>query len=374
METKIPPLASKQLEVFLTPITDIKPHPENYKKHPVDQIKTLRASLKAFGCTAPIKANLDGFIIAGHGMYELYIEDGYTHVPVVFEALDSKLSKAYLVADNETARKAETDQDQLAELLQAAAGLPDFDIEALGISFGDIDTILDSGHQEVLEDDFQEDQITIKTDIQKGDLIELGPHLLLCGDATNKEDIDKLILDSPISMVFTDPPYDLPTYDVLKAFAITSTYTDLQFWMASDKQQIELVYNNFEKFTHFFIHDFKLATLISNSQPMQRHNLISKFGNRKINNLKDGFTTIVQVATERTSEAHKLFRMGKRVELPTQFISHYSQPDEYILDVFGGSGSTLIACEQLGRKCLINELEPERCELIKRRYEQFKKE
>ena len=373
MEPKNPPLASKQLEPLLTPLSDIKPHPDNYKIHTPEQLASLRASLNAFGCTQPIKVNLEGYIVAGHGMYQLYQEEGFTHAPVIYEALDKRLSKAYLVADNETSRKAETDSDKLALLLQDAAEIPDFDIEAVGFSSEDIDSLLkgcDVG--EVVEDEFTEDEITIDTDIKKGDLIELGNHLLLCGDATNKHEIGSLVSDHRISMVFTDPPYDMPLDQVLKAFSVTSSYSDLQFWMASDKQQIELVYNNFDKFTHFFIHDFKCATLISNSQPMQRHNLIAKFGNKKMNNLQDGFTTIVQVATERTSEAHKIFRMGKRVELPAQFISHYSQTGEYILDVFGGSGSTLIACEQLKRKCLINELEPERCELIKRRYEQFK--
>lgn len=141
LEKRIPPLASKQLEQLLTPINDIKPHPDNYKTHPPEQITALRASLKAFGCTAPIKANLEGFIVAGHGMYQLYLEDGYTHVPVLYEALDKQLSKAYLVADNETARKAVTDSDALGKLLSDAAEIPDFDIESVGFSIEDVDSL-----------------------------------------------------------------------------------------------------------------------------------------------------------------------------------------------------------------------------------------
>ena len=143
MNQKIPPLASKQLEPLLIPISDIKPHPDNYKIHPPEQLRSLKASLKTFSWTTPIKANLEGFIIAGHGMYQAALEEGYTHVPVEFCALDKRLSKAYLVADNETSRKAETDSDKLALLLQDAAEIPDFDMEAVGFSSEDIDSLLD---------------------------------------------------------------------------------------------------------------------------------------------------------------------------------------------------------------------------------------
>ena len=144
MEKNIPPLASKQLESLLTDISEIKPHPENYKIHPPDQIKSLRASLKAFGCTSPIKANLDGLIVAGHGMYQLYLEDGYTHVPVMFEALDKQLSKAYLAADNETARKGLTDREKLYDILEGVIQIPDFDIEATGFDLDEVDGFLDA--------------------------------------------------------------------------------------------------------------------------------------------------------------------------------------------------------------------------------------
>lgn len=361
------------MEIIYKSPSELKPFQKNPYNHPEKQLSMLKKSMREFGFTSPILVSQDNMVIAGHARLKAAQEIGLSKVPTIFIDLPYEKAVAYVIADNQLAKLAEEDRDLLGELLQGINDIPDFDIEAVGFSSEDIDTLLkgcDVG--EVVEDEFTEDEITIDTDIKKGDLIELGDHLLLCGDATNKHEIDSLVSDHRISMVFTDPPYDMPLDQVLKAFSVTSSYSDLQFWMASDKQQIELVYNNFDKFSHFFIHDFKCATLISNSQPMQRHNLIAKFGNKKMNNLQDGFTTIVQVATERTSEAHKIFRMGKRVELPAQFISHYSQPGEYILDVFGGSGSTLIACEQLKRKCLINELEPERCELIKRRYEQFK--
>jgi hypothetical protein len=85
---------------------------------------------------------MHGVIIAGHGMYQAALEEGYTHVPVEYCALDEKLSKAYLVADNETARKAVTEQDQLSNLLQEISEIPDFDIESVGFSVEDLDSLL----------------------------------------------------------------------------------------------------------------------------------------------------------------------------------------------------------------------------------------
>ncbi len=170
MTDKIPPLASKQLENLLVPIGDLAPHPDNYKTHPEEQIKQLRASVKAFGWTAPIKANLEGVIVAGHGMFQLAQEDGYTHVPALFEALDKQLSKAYLVADNETQRKGITEQDKLNELLQGINEIPDFDIDAVGFSVEDIDFLLDGagkGSEEEAEEEAEQatkDYINLEKD------------------------------------------------------------------------------------------------------------------------------------------------------------------------------------------------------------------
>jgi len=152
MTEKIPPLSSKQLEPLLVSIDEIQPHPDNYKIHTPEQIASLRASLKAFGWTTPIKANLKEIIVAGHGMYELAKQDGYTHVPVEYCALDDNLSKAYLVADNETARKAVTDENKLAKILESSIEIPDFDITATGFDFGDLDSVLNYSHEPISEE------------------------------------------------------------------------------------------------------------------------------------------------------------------------------------------------------------------------------
>ncbi len=101
--------------------------------------------------------------------------------------------------------------------------------------------------------------------------------------------------------------------------------------------------------------------MTSGTQAMTRHVMICKFGNRKMNNLKDGFRTILEIATLRTTKDHKKLPMAKRIELPATFIEHYTDEGNIILDLFGHSGSTMMAAEQLKRVCYTQEIEPKYC-------------
>lgn len=211
-----------------------------------------------------------------------------------------------------------------------------------------------------------------ETTSKTGDLWLLDSHRLLVGDATKKEDVEKLIQGERIDMVFTDPPFDLEIEKVIKAYDIISLFNPkISFWMGSDKQIILLCNHDFKNLTRIFIHDWKSPTLISNTQPMAQSSLIAKFKNRNINNLFDGFSTILSIPTTKTSSEHKIFSQGKRVELPFQFIIHYSDRGDNVLDVFGGYGSTLIACEKTQRRCFMLELEPQWVDLIIARWEAY---
>lgn len=221
-----------------------------------------------------------------------------------------------------------------------------------------------SDKTEVEEDDFEipnEDEI--ETNIKLGDLIEIGKHRLLCGDSTDAKQVEYLMNGSKVDLVFTDPDYSMNDDDLFACYENTKN-VELAFWVCADKQAVKLAVNDFDNFTHFFIHNYKVPTMISSTQPMTKHNMICKFGNRKMNNLKDGFSTIVDVATERTLESHKKTRMSKRVELPFLFISHYTQENDVVQDIFMHSGSTMVACEQLNRICYGMELEPKYCQVI----------
>jgi hypothetical protein len=214
------------------------------------------------------------------------------------------------------------------------------------------------------EDDYEIPE-EVQTDIVLGDLFEIGQHRLLCGDSTDSDAVARLMDGQKADMVFTDPDYSMKEDDLFSCYKNELLIkADVSFWVCGDKQAILLASNDKDRFTHFFVHDFKVPTLVSNTQPMQKHNLICKFGNKKMNNTKDGFSTIVSVATERTLESHKITRMAKRVELPAKFIEHYSDESQIVFDFFGHSGSTMVASHQLKRRCYMQELDPKYCQVI----------
>jgi len=220
------------------------------------------------------------------------------------------------------------------------------------------------GKQEAQEDEFEIPD-EIKTDIVLGDLFEIGPHRLLCGDSTVEADVARLMDGAKADIVFTDPDYSMDVDALFKCYENTKeTYLKASLWVCADKQAVRLANYDIEKFSSFFIHDFKVPTLISNKRAMQRHNMICVFGSAAIHNRKDGFTTIVSIATERTLESHKVTRMAKRIGLPAAFIEHFTEQGELILDIFGHSGSTMVAAHQLNRRCNMIEIEPKFCQCI----------
>lgn len=377
MTQKIPPLASKQLEPLLVSIEDIRPHPDNYKTHPPEQLRSLKASLKTFSWTTPIKANLEGFIIAGHGMYQAALEEGYTHVPVEYCALDKQLSKAYLIADNETARKGVTEQDKLNELLEGALSIPDFDIEAVGFSSEDIDSLLNSGEPvEVVEDNFNPDE-EVETRCKEGDLWELGKHRLLCGDSTIKENVERLMGGVKADMVFTDPPYGIEwntDYTRFTGGQLPSIKFDQ---IKNDEKDFDPSYwiDNFNKCLFFGANCF--------SYKLPKGNWIvwdKRFENGEAF-LADaevawyngsGAVYIISETNQGfvSSDKKRYHPTQKPIKLIEKCFEQIKAPDR-ILDPYAGSGSTLITCEQTGRTCFCSEISPKYCDVIISRWEQF---
>jgi len=348
----------------------LTPNPKNWRKHPKNQAQALEGALEEIGWLQDIIINQrTGRLIDGHLRVELAIRNKEKSVPVKYVDLSEEEEEKALITLDPITSMAEADKDILNSLIESCK-TDNEKIKALLQEIAEKEK-LSFGKRQIEEDDY-ELPVEIETDIKRGDILQLGRHRIMCGDSTSIEDVEQLIAEDKISMVFTDPPYDLPTNQLEIIFKIADKFSNLQFWMGSDKQQIYLCNCFFNKFTHFFIHDYKIGTLISNSQPMQRHNLISKFGNRKTNNLKDAFSTIIEVATMRNnSDEHKRFKMGKRIQLPLAFIEHYSNKNDIILDLFGGAGSTLLACEQSNRQARIMELSPGYCQIIKDKYEKF---
>lgn len=320
-------------------------------------VKSIQDNPNYFEARPIIVSNRTGqlIILAGNQRYEAAKHLKLEKVPVyIMEGLTDAKEKEIVIRDNVS--NGEWDYDILAneweadQLTEWGVDLPVFD-----------ENIID-----VEEDEFNESE-SIETNIQYGDMFKVGNHYLLCGDATKKEDCEKIMQGVKSDMIFTDPPYDLDDSYSQNIFDAAKEDSHV-FIMNSDKKLIDIINNGYSWFRKFFAVDFRLAHLTENNAPMTRVDLIAEFckGKTKFNNLHDGFSTLIECAkihndNEKINFGHK---QAKKIELPSTFIQHYSNENEIIVDFFGGSGSTMAACEQLKRNCFMMELEPKNCQII----------
>lgn len=205
-----------------------------------------------------------------------------------------------------------------------------------------------------------------------GDIFKLGNHLVLCADSTIPENVLKLIKDKKPRMIFTDPPYNFKKDNYLDVVFGNLIEAEI-FVMNADHPAVNLLKNYHEFFVGFFILTF--TTLIGygnfGKQPILNHRTITHYRKGKTNfqNLLDGFGTVHSVVLSRQG----LVKHEKPIEIPRRFIVHYTRPGEIVLDLFGGSGSTLMACEITGRICYTIEKDPKVVDLIIRRFEDYSK-
>jgi DNA modification methylase len=338
-------------------ISELKEYEHNPRSLTAKGLDDLEKSIKKFGVAEPLVLNADYTICGGHGRLKILQRLGIKEVDCYLP--ERKLTKKEFEELN-------------IRLNKNIAGTWDYDILANNFELPDL---LNWGFEEdelcgYFGDELEEDEIPEvpkETKIKAGDKFQLGEHFLICGDSTDPAVVNELFLHGKPDIVFTDPPYDMDYNLIEKCFENIQGVGGVQFWMGADKQLIKLAAKFDKEFTHFFVHDYINATMISGSQPMQQHNLIAKFRNKKMKNHRDGFSTILKVQTNRIKKEHDLFNMGKNIELPGAFIKHYC--DSCVLDLFGGYGSTLMAAEQLNKQCLMIELNPYYCDLIIQRWE-----
>ena len=185
----------------------------------------------------------------------------------------------------------------------------------------------------------------------------------MCGDSTKSADVERLMGGEKADLVFTDPPYD---FDDISWFELIPVHELTQiFIMSSDKIVTKFASTYSDLFRHYYVVDFVVATMISTKMPMQRHDLIAYFCKKgNFQNTGDGFTTIIESYKSRKGQ----FKHEKNTRLPAKFIEHYLGDGHIVLDLFGGSGTTLMAAEQMDATCYMMELDPLNCDLIKKRY------
>lgn len=382
-------------------LKELKPHPKNRNKHPDEQITRLAEILEYQGWRYPIKVSkLSGFITAGHGRLEAATKLGLKEVPVNFQEYESEEQEyADLTADNAIALWAEID---LAAINVDLADLgPDFNIDLLGLK----DFILEPADK--LEPGADEDEIPehVEPKTKLGDLYILGKHRLLCGDSTDILAVERLIDTNKADVTFTSPPYNAGRFgydggkDKYKGTSDDKSQDDYFDFLVSFTN-IALEVSSFVFFNNQFLSGNRHALgkffghyaqyikdifpWIKNTAPpninkgfftnrfefflcLEKDNSKKGFPvdwQGKFHNVIEGHTAAKENMTEGTHSA------TMPIYVPEWFIERLPFIKS-IYDPFGGSGSTLIACEKTKRQCFMMELDPHYCDVIVARWEKY---
>ena len=367
------------MEIVKVDINELISPEYNPRQITDDEMEKLKNGINEFGYVAPIIVNKhNNHIIGGNQRYKALKSLGYTDVDVVFvDEQDSNREKALNIALNKIS--GEWDYDKLQEVLQELELSP-LNVELTGFDEPELENFCieeedQKEHEpvEVAEDDYDEPD-DLEVTVQTGDIYILGNHRLMCGDSTKTEDVALLMEGKQADMVFTDPPYDLE--DNYSTIIFKNAKANAEIFIMTNERKLAHIIVKYDKyFRRLFAVDFKVARLINSNAPMTQVDFIGHFRKEPpttFNNLNDHFTTLIESPkTSKTQEHNFNHKHCKNITLPSEFIKHFSNEKENILDLFGGSGSTMIACEQLNRNCYMIELDPYYCQVIINRWEQF---
>lgn len=339
-------------------VVDLTPHPRNPNKHDDKQIALLAKIIRSQGWRNPIVVSeRSGFIISGHGRLEAAKMLDVEQVPVDLQAFENEAEEyAHLIADNRIAELAETDRDELAELIRELDGEIDLDLtgfdepslaELMGESAPDGDEV-DAEPQIDKADELQK-----KWNTALGQVWELGDHRLLCGDSTNKESIDLVMGGEVIDMVFTDPPYGLGGYGGRNNMRLEGDDEDpTKFYHSVPDAPEVYVWGRVENWQHINFKPRDVIVWKKNNFGLGR----GYRGQYEVCFYKGGFNGSDSDVWEENKDTKYLHPTQKPIDLSIRAIKN-SKPKS-VLDIFAGSGSTILGCENLGRKCRAIEIDP----------------
>jgi len=384
-------------------ISEIKPYEKNPRKNE-KAVEIVMKSIKEFGFKVPIILDKNNVIIAGHTRLKAAIRLEMKEVPTIkVEDLTEEQAKAFRIMDNKSSEFSDWDLDLLKEELISLQEA-DFRLDLTGFSFKELGNILEN---EVKEDEFIEvdayERAKRKTKIQLGEIYELGDHRLMCGDATEKSNVDKLMSQNKADMVFTDPPYNV---DYEGGFGRQTMAKEDKKWGKIKNDKMNSV--DWDLFCKSFLENIKEKVIgpvyifmSCKELPTVQRIFIEIGGHwqstliwkkeRFVFGMKDYKSEYEPIIYGWFEERNWMgpqnetdiwdFRRDnpkdydhptqKPVALPAKAIKNSSKEKDIVLDLFGGSGSTLIACEQLNRKCFMMELDTVYCQVIIDRWEKF---
>jgi site-specific DNA-methyltransferase (adenine-specific) len=379
------------------PVSDLIPYARNSRTHSDEQVTQIAASIREFGFTNPVLIDSNGTIIAGHGRVMAAKKVGLTEVPCLrLQHLSPSQIRAYVIADNKLALNAGWDDEMLkAELLTLQE--EGFNTDLTGFSDDELNALLSS---EIIEGQTDPDEIPeppVEPVTKLGDIWVLGNHRLMCGDSTSIDSAMKLMGKDQSDLLITDPPYNV-AYEGKTEERLTIENDSME--NDQFRQFLRDVYSTANSVMRegavFYIwhadsegHNFRAAAFETgwkvrqcliwnkNSLVMGRQDYHWKH-EPCLYGWKDGAahywgsdrtqTTVLNFNRPSRSTEHPTM---KPLELFEYQIGNSSKPNDVVLDLFGGSGTTAIACERLNRKARLMELDPKYCDVIVKRWEDF---
>lgn len=380
-------------EMQLVPITKLVPYVNNARTHSPEQITKLRSSLREFGFINPVIIDRDFGVIAGHGRILAAKEEGITEVPCVFvDYLTEAQKKAYIIADNRFAQDAGWDEELLRIEIESLQGA-DFDVSLTGFETDEIaDLFAGDKESDVKDDDFDLTAALEKASfVECGDIWTVGRHRLMCGDATSAEDVAKLMNGRKANLIVTDPPYGVSFKSSSGLTIQNDSMKDDEFYafllsafkcMADSLEKGGAAYIfhadteglNFRKaFIDAGFHLAGVCIWVKNSLVLGRSDYQWQHEPVLYGFLQNGKhpwysdrkqTTIWNYDKPKRNANHPT---SKPLDLLGYPICNSSQENAIVIDTFGGSGSTMMACQQTNRICHMMELDEKYASVILRR-------
>ena len=374
------------MEIKKVSVEKLIPYVRNSRTHSDAQVAQIAASIKEFGWTNPILVDGENGIIAGHGRLLAARKLGYTEVPVIeLSHMTESQKKAYVIADNQLAMNAGWDTAmltlELADLKDAG-----FDLDIIGFDAKELDKLLEPEQVEGLTDEDAVPDVPVEPKTKLGDIYQLGNHRLMCGDSTSIDAVEKLMDGQKADMVFTDPPYGVDyeginndsrsgLEELLRgAFSnyLATSKSGAACYVFHSDRCADIFHTVFREYFHFS----SMIIWAKNSLTLSRTDYQSQHEPCLYGWMKDGKHTFYgdrkQVSIWKfDKERFKGHTTPKPVGLIERALVNSSKGGDVVSDFFGGSGSTMIACEKLGRQARLMELDPKYCDVIVKRWEDF---
>jgi len=363
------------------------PYAKNARTHSDEQVAQIAGSIKEFGFNNPVLVDKDNSIIAGHGRVMAARKLGMDKVPVVIlNHLTESQRKAYILADNRIALNSGWDSSMLSVELQDLKD--DIDLSLLGFDPDELDALLNPVEEtEGLTDEDAVPEVPVEPKTKLGDIYILGNHRLMCGDSTSITDVDKLVNGATIDLCYTDPPYGInekgdrsnrggltqgnnlkdfkdDTIDyAVEAYQIVENILKVprQVWWGANYYCHALPQSN-----NWFVWDKRVEDKQKDTQSdCELAWVKSKWSSVRI--FRHLWKGLIKGSEHGQKRVHPT---QKPIALAVWSFDYFKEVST-VLDLFGGSGSTLIACEKTNRHCLMMEFEPHYCDVIVKRWEDF---